>query len=126
MIRLFLFLAILVTSANIWSSTEKFIVTVESAGMPVTNALVMLWQAQPGKKPKLLAQSTTTKEGQSHFDELPVPNSGFYYLTTNGGQIDGSEVALYVGLAVLNADLFGRLLANLQMSKVSLALLTAF
>jgi len=112
MIRKLFVLAVMITSANVWSSTQKFTVTVESAGMPITNALVMLWQAHPGKEPKMLAQSSTTKEGQSHFDDLPISNSGFYYLTSKGGQIDGSEASLYAGLAVLSADHHGDITIN--------------
>jgi len=100
---IFLFFMLLASSTG-WSSDQKYTVTVLSAGKPISNSQVMLWQARPGAKPKMIAKSRTTVAGQSLFDALPTPDSGFYYFTSKGGEIDGSEVPRYAGLAVLGAD----------------------
>jgi sugar lactone lactonase YvrE len=105
-------LALLLTSSTAWSSNHDFSVTVLSAGKPISNAQVMLWQAQPGAHSKMLAKSRTTIAGKSNFDALPAPDSGFYYFTSKGGEIDGREVPRYAGLAVLRADQHGTITIN--------------
>ena len=105
-------LALLLTSSTVWSSDQKFAVTVLSAGKPISNAQVMLWQAQPGATPQMLAQSRTTITGHSLFDALPALDSGFYYFTSKGGEIDGSDVPRYAGLAVLRAGQQGPVTIN--------------
>ena len=105
-------LVLLLTSSLVWSSNQVFTVTVLSDGKPISNAKVMLWQARPGAKPKMLAQSSTTMAGRSIFDALPAPDSGFYYFTSEGGEIDGSEVPGYVGLAALSSDQQGAITIN--------------
>jgi streptogramin lyase len=105
-------LSLLLTSSTVWSSNQKIDVTVLSAGKPVSNAQVMLWHAQPEAKPKMLAQSRTTMTGQSQFSSSPAPDSGFYYFTSKGGEIDGAEVPRYAGLAVLRSDQQGAITIN--------------
>ncbi|MFC1560759.1 hypothetical protein ACFL3W_02335, partial [Pseudomonadota bacterium] len=105
-------LVLILTSSMVWSSNQVFTVTVLSDGKPISNAKVMLWQAQAGAKPKMLAQSSTTMLGRSIFDALPAPDSGFYYFTSEGGEIDGSEVSSYVGLAALRSDQQGAITIN--------------
>jgi len=108
---IFLFVLLLVSS-TVWSSDQKYTVTVLSADKPISNAEVMMWHARPGAKPKILAKSRTTMAGKSQFDALPMPDSGFYYFTSNGGEIDGSELPRYAGLAVLRPDQHGSITIN--------------
>jgi sugar lactone lactonase YvrE len=107
-----IFFALLLTSSTVWSSSDEFSVTVLSAGKPISNAQVMLWQAQPGENSKMLAQSRTTIAGKSNFDALPALDSGFYYFTSKGGEVDGTKVPRYAGLAVLRADQNGTIKIN--------------
>jgi hypothetical protein len=104
--------ALLLTSSTVWSSHHDFSVTVLSAGKPISNAQVMLWPAQPGAHSKMLAKSRTTMAGNSNFDALPAPDSGFYYFTSKGGELDGTEVPRYAGLAILRADQHGTIIIN--------------
>jgi len=110
--RYILVLALLLISSTVWSSNHKFTVTVLSAGKPVSNAKVTLWHAQPESKPKMLAQSRTKMAGQSQFNSSPAPDSGFYYFTSKGGEIDGADVPHYAGLAVLRSDQQGAITIN--------------
>ncbi|WP_419174660.1 hypothetical protein [Desulfosediminicola sp.] len=105
-------LALSLTTSAAWSSDQKFSITVLSAGIPVSNAEVTLWQAQPETKPKMLGQGSTTKAGQIQFDTVPAPVAGFYYLISKGGEIDGVDVPNYAGLAVLRADQQGAVTIN--------------
>jgi sugar lactone lactonase YvrE len=106
------FLGLLLTSSTVWSSNHGISVTVLSAGKPISNAQVMLWQAKPGAHSKMLAKSRTTIAGKSNFDTLPALDSGFYYFTSKGGEIDGTEVPRYAGLSVLNAEQHGTITIN--------------
>jgi len=103
---------LLLVSSAAWSSDKESVVAVLSAGEHVSNAQVILWQAQPGKSPKKLAQSLTTEAGHAQFDSLPAPDSGFLYLTSSGGDIDGVDVARFRGLAVLGDGLNGPVTIN--------------
>ena len=105
-------LMLLLASSTAWSSDQKFVVTVQSAGKHISNAQVVLWQARPGKPPKQLTQSQTTEAGHVQFESLPAPDSGFYYLTSSGGDIDGVDVARFAGLAVLGGGLKGPVTIN--------------
>lgn len=60
----------------------------------------------------MIAKSRTTVAGQSQFNALPTPDSGFHYFTSKGGEIDGSELPRYAGLAVLGADQRGAITVN--------------
>ena len=112
MFKAIVLLVLLATSSIVGASDQQFTVTVLSAGKPVVNAQVTHWQALPGAKPKMLAQGVTTKAGNSKFDGLPPLSSGFYYFTSNGGEIDGAEVPRYHGLAVLYAEQQGNITIN--------------
>lgn len=105
-------LTLLLVSSTAWSADQKYTVAVVSAGEHVSNAQVILWQAKPGKSPKKLAQSRTTEAGHAQFDSLAAPDSGFLYLTSNGGDIDGVAIARYAGLAVLDGGLAGPITIN--------------
>ena len=103
---------LLATAMSSYAGEQKLTVKVESAGEPVTNAQVKLWQAKPGVKPTLIAEDTTKEEGYSRFDQLTIPQEGFYYFTSNGGEVRGQSASHYAGLAVLTPKQAGDVVIN--------------
>ena len=106
-----IFWLLLANAMNSYSEEQDFTVHVKSSGEPVVNAQVKLWQAKPGGA-TLIAKGNTSKEGYSVFDQLPTPNDGFYYFTSNGGKISGQAVDHYAGLAVVTPEQKGDVVIN--------------
>ena len=105
-------LVVLTAPSAAFPSNHEFSVKVSSADQPVADAQVLLWQARPGEKPRMLAQSRTSVAGDAHFAAQAALDGGFYYFTSKGGKIGGSEVSRYAGLAVLRADQRGAVKIN--------------
>jgi streptogramin lyase len=105
-------LILLLTSSSAWSSKQQFDLTVLSAGEPVSNAEVTLWHAMPEASPKKLESGRTTTKGTFQFGGLAAPDTGFYYFTSTGGEIDGTSAPYYAGLAVLRDNQQGPVTIN--------------
>ena len=107
-----LFFTLLISAMSTHSEENGFTVNVESEGNIVANAKVKMWQAKPGEKATLIAKNKTSSQGRVVFDPLPTPQRGFYYFTSEGGDISGKASDHYAGLAVLTPDHNGDVVIN--------------
>ena len=100
-IKLFLLTSLLL-AFNSYAVPVDFNVLVESANKPVANADVKLWQAIPNQQSKVIAKGRSSSEGNIIFTGLPKLESGFYYLVSEGGEINGFEAPTFRLMAALN------------------------
>ncbi|NOH29573.1 hypothetical protein, partial [Vibrio mediterranei] len=97
-----------VSSASLLLATQAFAentidlsVTVESASEPIYQSDVQLWKAEPNKKPTIMAESHSSKDGKVHFSGLPQLEGGYYYIVAEGGVRNGDSIKEYKAMAAL-------------------------
>jgi hypothetical protein len=110
-LKLFLLTSLLLAFKS-YAVPVDFNVLVESANKPVANADVKLWQAIPNKQSMVIAKGRSSSEGNISFTGLPKLESGFYYLVSEGGEINGFEARSFRLMAALNNEQNGSVVVN--------------